>query len=471
MAKLIPSSLTGRLFLVSMLVVLLFLPLAGLVLEQAYSNSIDRRVEEQLKIQVYGLMGLADELEPGTLWLPESLPDDRFNQLGSGRYAQVTDSQGNPLWQSQSSVNIQLPNPIPNVPGEVNIEDINPPGQFFFEHVSLTDKQIVATTRVTVIWEGPDNSENIYTFVVAESLSPYLAEKQTFRDTLLFWLGGLGIFLLAVDVLALLWALRPLKQLAAEIRLIETGSISQLKTQYPTELNRVTNNINALISHEQQQRSRYRNTLQDLAHSLKTPLSVLQTSLTKIDNYEVKNTLAEHITRMSNIVSYQLQRAVSAGASPIRQNVNVHTNLEKVLTALSKVYHDKNITFTNNITGSCIFYGDENDLLEILGNLCDNACKHGHSMVTVSASKVESETDAIQLEVMDDGEGVPENLQQLIFQRGKRLDENNEGQGIGLSVVHDIVSSYKGSIDIVKTSKQLNSVRVILPGKYTAEVD
>ena len=468
MAKLIPSSLTGRLFLVSMLVVMLFLPLAGLVLEQAFSNSLDMRLREQLKIQAYGLMGLADEIEPGQLWLPESLPDERFNQPESGRYAQVTDSQGNSLWQSQSSINIQFPNPIPNVPGEVNIEDINPPGQFIFERLLLPNEQLSETTRVTVIWEGPDKSENIYTFLVAESLSPYIAEKQIYRQTLLIWLGGLGVFLLTVNALALIWALRPLKRLAEEIRQVETGDAQLLETQYPTELHRVAYNLNALISHEQQQRSRYRNTLQDLAHSLKTPLSVMQTSLSKIENESIKILLSEHITRMSNIIGYQLQRAVSAGTSPIKQKVNVKNSLIKVFDALAKVYNDSNISFKNRVPDGCVFFGDENDLLEILGNLCDNACKYGHSMVIVEAHSVVSEmavlNDKFSLVVIDDGKGVPEKLQKIIFQRGKRLDENNEGQGIGLSVVNDIVASYKGTINISMDNKGLNTIQVNLPG-------
>ncbi|MFT5520149.1 MAG: two-component system sensor histidine kinase PhoQ [Enterobacterales bacterium] len=469
MAKLIPSSLTGRLFLVSMLVILLFLPLAGLVLEQAYNNSLDRRLQEQLKIQAYSLMGLADEIEPGELWLPENLPDERFNQLGSGRYAQVTDSQGNSLWLSQSSLNIQLRDPIPNVLGELNIEDINPPGQFIFELLSLANDQLIETVRVTVIWEGPQESENIYTFVIAESLKPYLAEKQTFRDTLLFWLGGLGLFLLVVNAFALFWALRPLKKLADEIQQIEKGDIQILQTQYPTELNEVAKNLNVLINHEQQQRLRYRNTLQDLAHSLKTPLSVIQASLSNIENAQMKSLLAEHISRMNDIVSYQLQRAVSAGTSPIKQKVNVKASLEKIFEALDKVYRDNNITFQNQVAESCVFFGDENDLLEILGNLADNACKHGHSTVTVQASsnlQASQQTlqQAINIMIIDDGKGIPEALKKIVFQRGKRLDEDNEGQGIGLSVVSDIVASYKGCIDITTNDQQQNVIRVILPG-------
>jgi len=447
-----------------MLVIMLFLPFAGFVLEKAYSNSLDKRLEEQLKIQAYGLMGLADEIEPGTLWLPESLPDERLNQLGSGRYAQVTDSQGNVIWRSQSSLNVQFPNPIPNVPGEINIEDINPPGEFFFERLTINQKHIIEATRVTVIWEGLNNSENIYTFLVAESLIPFIAEKKAFRETLLFWLGGLGIFLLSVDVLALLWALRPLKQLAEEIRQVESGEAEMLKTQYPTELNRVADNLNALIKHEKQQRGRYRNTLQDLAHSLKTPLSVLQGSLSRVENPEAKQSLADNISRMNNIVSYQLQRAVSAGANPIKQKVNVYDCLEKVFQALGKVYHEKKLVFNNTLSKTCTFFGDENDLLEILGNLCDNACKYGHSIVNV-----QSEASAIRgtliLQISDDGKGVPDELKQIIFERGRRLDEKNEGQGIGLFVVKDIVSSYKGNIDIVTNDAGYNTINVELPGE------
>ncbi len=465
MEKLIPSSLSGRLFLVSMLVVMLFLPLAGLVLERAYGTSLDRRLQEQLKVQTYGLMGLADELEPGTLWLPEALPDARFNQIGSGRYAVVMDSQGNPIWQSQSAVNLQFPNPIPNVFGEMNIEDVNPPGQFIFERIKLENQPLLETSRVTVIWEGPDNSENVYTFMVAESLSAYMVEKLTFRDTLLFWLGGLGIFLLAVDAVALLIALKPLKQLAEEIRKVETGDIQLLETDFPTELKHVAQNLNTLITHEQQQRSRYRNTLQDLAHSLKTPLAVVQASLSKVDKPELQSTLSEQITRMSNIVSYQLQRAVSAGASPIQQKINVRSCLSKIFAALNKVYFEKKISFTNNVPENCLFYGDENDLLEMLGNLCDNACKYGQSKVQVDVHSSEQQ-NMISIAVIDDGEGVPDVLKAVIFQRGQRLDEQIEGQGIGLSVVHDIVNSYQGELEIKETPNGRNSVVLQLPGRF-----
>ena len=454
----IPSSLTGRLLLVSMVVLLLFLPLAGIVLEQAYSNSLDRRLQEQLKVQVYGLMGLADEIEPGELWLPESLPDERFNQLASGRYAKVINADGKLMWQSQSSLNLAL--------NTVNKSDV--PGQFIYQRLVTDESQTLEASRVSVIWESTNNVEHLYTFIVAESIEPLLAEKRAFRDTLLFWLGGLAIFLLIVDVFALFWALKPLKRLAEEIRQIEQGDIQTLQTEYPTELNKVAHNLNTLIIHSEQQRSRYRNTLQDLAHSLKTPLSVLQAGLSKIDKPDAKEMVSTQVSRMNDLVRYQLQRAVSAGNSPIKHRVNVSDCVDKILAALGKVYHDKNIQFSNKISKSCIFYGDENDLLEIFGNLCDNACKYGQSLVMV-ADEATGSSNTICIKVVDDGMGIPEKQQQLIFERGQRLDENNEGQGIGLSVVNDIVSSYRGHIDIAINELKQNTIRVVLPGAVSAE--
>jgi len=236
-----------------------------------------------------------------------------------------------------------------------------------------------------------------------------------------------------------------------------------LETRYPTELNRVANNLNDLINHEKQQRVRYRNTLQDLAHSLKTPLSVLQGLIPRTDNSELKKILSDNISRMNNIVSYQLQRAVSAGANPIKQKVNISACLDKIIKALEKVYHDKNLSFSNDISQSSKFFGDENDLLEILGNLCDNACKYGNSSVQIKINAT-SPADSILLQVIDDGNGIPEDLKQTVFERGKRLDEKNEGQGIGLFVVKDIVTSYKGKIDIFTNEKGQNTVQVQLPG-------
>jgi len=259
------------------------------------------------------------------------------------------------------------------------------------------------------------------------------------------------------------WALKPFQKLSQSIRDVESGSIDSLETNYPRELNQIANNINALIVHEREQRSRYRNTLQDLAHSLKTPLTVLTGLASEIKPDHIKDEVQEQSERMNNLVSYQLQKAVSGGTSPIKQRVAVAPEAERLFDALTKVYHDKSLQFENLVSPDAVFFGDHNDLMEIIGNLCDNACKYGHSKVTIVSTHSTSEGNII-IDVIDDGDGVPEALRKTIFDRGERLDETVEGQGIGLAVVRDIILSYKGSIDWHDSSLG-HCVRITLPGE------
>ena len=456
------SSLTARITLVLCLVLLLFLPLAGLVLERAYGESLDERLHEQLKVQIYALLGLADELAPGQLWLPEVLPDERFNQINSGLYAQVADSQGNPLWRSQSSLNLALPSILPNVPGEINIEDIRPPGQFSFETVDYADIKL-ERAELTVIWESGGNVEHIYTFSVAEDLSPFLAEKKTFRVTLLLWLGGLSLFLILIQIVALRFVMRPLNRLAKDIHAVESGEVHRLSMDYPNELKPAAENINALVEHEQSQRTRYRNTLQDLAHSLKTPLSVISGLIRETGlEQEQRKAIDSQIERMNNLVVYQLQKAVTAGSSPILIKTTINDSLNDLLSALTKVYQEQNIEISNHVPSSTVFYGDANDFMEIMGNLCDNACKYGNGIISVDCQQ--RGENWLQISVTDNGHGVPDSLVEYIMERGQRLDEQKEGQGIGLAIVKDLVESYKGSLHMNRQEGQ-NTVIIRLPGK------
>lgn len=445
--------------LVATTVVILFLPLAGLVIERAYVASLDSRLEEQLKIQTYALMGLADELEPGQLWLPEALPDERFNQLASGRYAQLFSDNGSILWRSQSAASIELPNHNNHLAETIDPENL---GTFLFSRFEQENSEPLQISEVTIIWEGPDDMESLYTFQVAESLLPYIGEIEVFRKTLILWLGGLGVILLLVNLGAMFWALKPFKQLSEAILDIESGKAEALDTNYPKELQQIANNINALITHERSQRQRYRNTLQDLAHSLKTPLSVLTTMTSEIQQPELKAIFQEQNDRMNKLVTYQLQRAVIGGEAPVKQRTLLAPEVEKLITALKKVYVEKELSFDIDVDPDTIIFGDPNDILEMIGNLCDNACKYGQSNVTVK-SHYQTEENMVAIDVIDDGDGIPEPMRKAIFERGKRLDESAEGQGIGLAVVQDIVKSYRGKIQWPEQGSG-HCVRLILPG-------
>jgi len=220
----------------------------------------------------------------------------------------------------------------------------------------------------------------------------------------------------------------------------------------------LTQNLNILLQREQHQMQRYRNALDDLAHSLKTPLAVLQ-GLSEKNTFtsEDRHTLEEQNQRMSQIVSYQLQKAATLGGDSIHRPIELNPLVEKTVNALQRVYRDKQIELELAEGEGFSVRMDESDLLEVLGNLLDNACKYGHQQVRVSAMREQS---ALKLVIEDDGEGLPDSQLDTILQRGARLDQSREGQGIGLAVVSDIVAAYE--IDLKFSVSALGGLRVDL---------
>jgi two-component system sensor histidine kinase PhoQ len=222
--------------------------------------------------------------------------------------------------------------------------------------------------------------------------------------------------------------------------------LSTLSDQYPQELHRLTENINRFIKSERHQSKRYKETLGNLAHSLKTPLAVMNTALQNQNNdaNELSKICSEQISRMDQIVAYQLQRATS-GPQVMMRSMEVEPAFDKLATSLSKVYQDKNITIDVDVSKGLMIALNEGDFYEVFGNVLDNACKWTKSKVRIKAQRIAGK---VQISVEDDGPGIPENVRLAILSRGKRLDETVEGQGIGMSVVTEIVAAYNGNIEI-----------------------
>jgi two-component system sensor histidine kinase PhoQ len=273
-----------------------------------------------------------------------------------------------------------------------------------------------------------------------------------------------AVLLLVLQVLLLRWGLSPLRRLAQDLKQIEAGASEQLKGSYPRELRPVTENLNLLIKTERKQQARYRETLGDLAHSLKTPLAVIagvmqglaaaRTSTQATVSAEQQRTVEEQLERMNQIVGYQLQRAVkSTGSTALARRVNVHETAARILRALEKVYAQQPREIVCDIDSAIVFLGDERDLMEMLGNLLDNAFKYGRHWLSISARAMQSPVRQLSIVVEDDGPGIPAGQQEFVLQRGARLDTLAQGQGIGLAVVTDIVRSYGGQIDVGSGSR------------------
>jgi two-component system sensor histidine kinase PhoQ len=262
--------------------------------------------------------------------------------------------------------------------------------------------------------------------------------------------------------------LRPLRQIETEIGEIEGGKRASLSEKFPTELTGVARNMNLLIDNERARSDRYRKTLDNLAHSLKTPLAAMRALIAdKASSPEVQGRFNEQIERMDEIVRYQLRKpAASTADSLVLGAVPVAQEVERLVSGLRKVYHDKRPTIDAEVAPNMKFRGDTGDFLELAGNLLDNACKWCRSRVAISVrpSVESSAPDAgLRLTVDDDGPGIPEDAAEALLERGTRLDEATPGHGIGLAIVRDIAKSYGGSLTIGQSALGGASITVDIP--------
>ncbi len=238
--------------------------------------------------------------------------------------------------------------------------------------------------------------------------------------------------------------------------------------QLPRELTGLAANLNALLTSERQRVERYRNTLGNLAHSLKTPLAVMRSGATLPDPQARQRLLDEQIDRMDEIVQHQLKRAAATGASVVGQSaVDVRPMLAELRSTLLKVYGGKDLLIEIDCPPSAQFAGDRGDLFELLGNLCDNACKWCRSRVRVRVERLAGAAQAarLRISVEDDGVGVAEQDRQRILERGMRADEEVPGQGLGLAMVKEIVALYEGTLAIESSPLGGARIAVLLPAR------
>ena len=255
------------------------------------------------------------------------------------------------------------------------------------------------------------------------------------------------------------WSLLPLQKIGLEVKAIEDRRQSGFEQEYPDEIAPLTENLNILLKREQFQRQRYRNAMDDLAHSLKTPLAVL-TGLgdrESVDSAQLE-TLREQTDRMNQIVSYQLQKATSVSDVRIARPVDLVQLIDRLMSALEKVYQEKGVRVERDLPPRMLLRMDEGDCLEVVGNLLDNAFKYGRRRIVLKGSAQDDKSTLLTIE--DDGDGLDEAEIEQILKRGTRLDEATEGQGIGLAVVADIVESY--NIRMRFSRADLGGLKVVL---------
>jgi two-component system sensor histidine kinase PhoQ len=423
-------SLNHRIILSATLVLVIFITLTALALERAFSDSTESALHDKMTTQLYALMAAAEVGTDG-LMMPTDELDALLGLPSSGVYAFITSRSGKILWRSSSVLGANPPQPVALGRGEKRAgKSINGSSDFY-------------TLAHGVNWTSDDDALAL-TFNLSTDLASLENQVRRYRATLWGWLLAMALLLLISQALILRWGLFPLRQVGHELGLIEDGKRETVEDEYPLEIKKLTDNINILLEHEREHKARYRNALGDLAHSLKTPLAVMQSALAGKDEKTVA-AFQDQISRMNTIVEYQLQRAATAGSTGIGKQVEVNTAVTRLTDSLLKVYSDRAIQLEVDVAAGSMFRGDEGDLMEILGNLLDNAFKWCRQRVRILGGR---EDEKLVLRIEDDGPGMPAEQVEQLLQRGVRADQATPGHGIGLSIVQNIVKAYKGSLNI-----------------------
>ncbi|WAH60064.1 ATP-binding protein [Pseudomonas silvicola] len=422
-------SLRVRLMAAAFILAVLFM--IGLLpaLQSTFSLALRESIEQRLASDATTLISAA-RVENGQLQMPDLLPDERFNLPDSRLLGYIYNREGDLVWRSRATTEQSI-NYKPRYDG-MGAQ---------FAHIREPNGEEYFVYDVEVKLLGGKSAA--YSIVALQPVREYKLILSGLREKLSLGFGAALLALLVLLWAGLTWGLRALRQLSSELDEIESGKRDSLSETHPRELLRLTGSLNRLLSSEREQRGRYRDSLGDLAHSLKTPLAVLQgvseTIAQRPENIEQARILQSQIERMSQQIGYQLQRASLRKSGLVRHQVPLKPVLDSLCSTLEKVYRDKPVQVTYAIPENAQVPMEQGALLEMLGNLLENAYRLCLSEVKISLGY---SGEALELSVEDDGLGVPPDQRARILQRGERLDRQNPGQGIGLAVVKDIIESY-----------------------------
>ena len=285
------NSLRARLIVSASVVLAVFIVLAGYTLDEAFYESADIGLRENLNTQLTLLMASTEVKSADDIDMPSRLLETKFSLPSSGLYAIIVNDKGKVVWKSLSTVGVKIPKPL-----------ILPAGKQTFTNVNLNREEFYLKSY-GINW-FTEKEPVALTFNVISDMATFNQQISDYRTTLWGWLIGLAAILLLVQIVILVWGLKPLGRVVGELNAIESGKQDRITQHYPTEILRLTDNINGLLEHEHTQQTRYRHALADLAHSLKTPLAVISSGLEEIQPPKSRATLNEQVQRMNHIIGW-----------------------------------------------------------------------------------------------------------------------------------------------------------------------
>jgi len=290
------------------------------------------------------------------------------------------------------------------------------------------------------------------TVAVAEDLSPTLTLIETFETRFTLWSGVLLLFLILVQIVILRGGFRSLVRIQQQLRSLERGERTQIDTDVPYEVVALVREVNWLLKILDQRLQRSRHALADLAHALKTPLTVLQ-QLPREEalalHPEIRGVLQAQTGNMQKLMERVLKRARLAGSGPSVAKFDVRREIPALIQVLQSMYRDKKLRIDFVAPEAGALHIDREDLLELTGNLLDNACKWAKSRIKLTFHC----NGRIRLIVEDDGPGVSDDDLAILTQRGARLDEEVSGHGLGLAIAQWIAEQYRGRLTLRRSDE------------------
>ncbi|WP_407876329.1 sensor histidine kinase [Qipengyuania nanhaisediminis] len=420
----------------------------GIALERTLTRQVEANFDEQLEYQLTAMVASAEIDSFGEVWFYRTLGDQRFLEPNSGLYWQISGEGYEPypsrsLWDRTLDLR-QGDASSGHFDSEVHFYDSD---QFEGEPLRIAER--------TVILPG---SETRWTFAVASATEERDFQIAQVRSILIWSFAVLGLGLLVMALLQIRYGLWPLRRVRAAIQKLRTSGDNRITEPLPAEVEPLVEEINMLLEHTERQAEEARTHAGNLAHALKTPLTVLTNAATARDP-KLSEAVFRETRTMQRHVEHHLARARAAGRRAVGQaRTNVRQSAEAVRRAVERLYPDGRL----DIAGSrdAMVAIERQDLDEILGNLIENAAKYGGGSVFVTVDH-ELGSPLCRIWIEDDGPGIPEEERIRIFDRGARLDTGKPGTGLGLAIVRDVAEIYGGSISL-GTSEDLGGLLVDL---------
>ena len=447
-------SLAARLVVAASAWSVLILALGGFALSSLYQQTTMRRLDAEIATATEALVASVEPIG-GKLTLPEKPADSRYGPTFSGRYWQIdaiVNGQPTPLMRSMSLWDREIP-----WPAEVAMR---PSSRILFADAPGPDGQKLRVAVQVIQIQGIDH---LIGFLAAADRAEAQRDVDRFRLTLALALAALAAGLIAAVFIQVRVGLAPLEDMRAELAAVRRGKAARLEGEYPLEVAPLTDELNKLLDHNRDVVGRARTLVGNLAHALKTPISVLLN-----ESRAQPGALADLVTRqteaMTRNVDHYLARAQAAArAETLGARTPVAPVVEDIARTLERLYGKrKDVGFEIETDAAAVFRGERQDLEEMVGNLMENACKYGGGSVWV---RVEAPLAAGALTILvdDDGPGLAEADRAIALTRGARLDETEAGQGLGLSIVADLASAYGGKLDLEPSPHEGLRARLTLP--------